>query len=471
MQKEKINIKKLSVLLSVFLFSAVVFYYVFAFDFIYIIFFITASLIFFNYLLDDLLKRIKILKEKIKEKDKNIFDLEENIKRKFKKARDVHQRMLPKKLPDTGEIIISTYYRPAEYIGGDYYNVLEIDHESMSPFFDQYLVYYFDVSGHGIDSTLLSIFINDTIESFLKLRHNPGEMISPKELMKFIDKAYQEEGFPDDYLVCIFLGLLDMNKNRLSYCSAGFQYPIFKIDADKGLEKIETGGLPISTALAFIDKTPEEKEIMIDENSIILLTTDGLLEQEVGGISYYDQIDKILHFYKSCPAPFLKDIIYADFHNFAADSRIKDDLTFLILNRLEDKIKKWNSARSDLSNRDILEEIFNFLEKSCKGNKVSSFVKLKNIIKSILLKENNFKVLKSLHIKAYNNPKYLIFSFEDKNNNINWQQIGGNSFNEFIEIKNEFVRDDFKFENDKVYISYNNFYNKIYFFIPKIKSN
>ncbi|RCW49781.1 MULTISPECIES: hypothetical protein [unclassified Halanaerobium] len=134
MQKENFNIKKLVVLLSVFLFLTVIFYYIFTFNFIYIIFFITASLIFFNYLLDNLLNRIKILKNEIKEKNKNIFDLEENIKRKFKKARDVHQRMLHKKLPETGEIIVSTYYRPAEYIGGDYCNVIEIDHESMSPF-------------------------------------------------------------------------------------------------------------------------------------------------------------------------------------------------------------------------------------------------------------------------------------------------------------------------------------------------
>lgn len=467
MQKENFNVKKMAVLLSVLLFLAVIFYYIFNFNFIYIIFFITVSLIFFNYLLDNLLNSIKILRDEIKEKNKNIFDLEENIKRKFKKARDVHQRMLPKKLPETGEIIISTYYRPAEYIGGDYYNVIEIDHESMSPFFDQYLVYYFDVSGHGIDSTLLSIFINDTIESFLKLRHNPGEMISSKELMNYIDNAYQDEGFPDDYLVCIFLGLLDLNKNRLSYCSSGFQYPIFKIDMDKGLEKIKTGGLPISTALAFIEKTSEEKEMIIDKNSMILLTTDGLLEQEVNGTSYFEQIDEILNSYRNCPAPFLKDIIYADFHNFSADGRIKDDLTFLILNRLEDKIKEWDSARSDLSNKVILEEIFNFLEESCEGNKVSSFYKLKNIIKNILLKENNFKVLKSLYIKAYNNPEYLILSFEDKKNNLNWQQTAGNSFDKFIEIKNEFARDDFEFKNDEVYISYNNFYNKIYFYIQK----
>ncbi|MGM0602079.1 MAG: PP2C family protein-serine/threonine phosphatase [Bacillota bacterium] len=417
------------------------------------------------------MNRIKILKDEIKEKDKNIIDLEENIKKKFKKARDVHQRMLPKKLPDTGDIIISTYYRPAEYIGGDYYNVMEIDHESMSPFFDQYLVYYFDVSGHGIDSTLLSIFINDTIESFLKLRHNPGEMISPKELMNYIDNAYQEEGFPDDYLVCIFLGLLDLNKNRLNYCSTGFQYPIFKIDAGKKVEKIKTGGLPVSSALAFVDKTLEEKEMIIDKNSMILLTTDGLLEQEINGKSYFEEIDKILNSYSSYPAPLMKDIIYADFYNFSAESMIKDDLTFLILNRMENKRKEWNSARSDLSNRTILEEVLNFMEESCENQKNSSFDKLKNIVKSILLKENNFTVLQTINIKAYNNPEYLIFSFEDKKNNLNWKQAAGNSFDEFIKIKNEFVRNDFEFRNNKVYISYNNFYNKIYFFIPKLKSN
>ena len=79
----------------------------------------------------------------LSEHQNKIKELEANIKRKLKKARNVHQRMLPDKLAEPDGYFISDYYQPAEYIGGDYYNVFKIDHGSMDAFFDQYLVYFF----------------------------------------------------------------------------------------------------------------------------------------------------------------------------------------------------------------------------------------------------------------------------------------------------------------------------------------
>ena len=66
------------------------------------------------------------LKNKLEKKDVFIKDLQEDINIKLKKAQDIHKKILPKNLAEPSDFFISSYYQPAEYIGGDYYNIFKI---------------------------------------------------------------------------------------------------------------------------------------------------------------------------------------------------------------------------------------------------------------------------------------------------------------------------------------------------------
>ena len=392
----------------------------------------------------------KYLKKEIKEKNYNIEKLKKDISDKLKKAQDVHQKMLPKKITEPEDFLFSDYYQPAEFIGGDYYNVFPIDHGAMNAFFDQYLIYFFDVSGHGIDSTLLSIFINDSIENYFKLKHNPGEMVSTKELMNYIDIQYQNEEFPDDYLVCLFIGVLDRNDYSFTYSSGGFQYPFFKIDSNKEIKKVDIGGLPISTALGSLKDSRTEEKIKVEKNSTIFLSTDGLLEQNNGQKTYYEKIDGILKKYKFLPAPFLKDLIRKDFYNFTDGNSGKDDITFLILDRPAGEIKEWNLNDEKNNNEQIFAELLNIIKNQNQKNS-KAFLKLEDIIiaKKELLLRQKYK------IKLLNNQSVLTISFENEGKDII-------SFKNLASVKNE----DF-FQKDKIYLSKNEFNNKVHLLVRK----
>ncbi|MGM0549416.1 MAG: PP2C family protein-serine/threonine phosphatase [Bacillota bacterium] len=411
--------------------------------------------------------------EIIESQNRKIEDLKRNIKIKLKKARNVHQRMLPDTLAEPDDFFFSDYYQPAEYIGGDYYNIFKIDHGAMNPFFKQHLVYFFDVSGHGIDSTLLSIFVNDSIENYFKLQHSPGEKISTSELMNYIDQQYQKEDFPDDYLVCLFIAVLDDKNHTLRYSSGGFQYPIYKVNAENGIEKINIGGLPISTALGALTDSREEKKINFVKNTTLVLSTDGLLEQSNGPDIYFDKFTELLNKYHFLPAPFLKDLIRSDFYNFINGDPGEDDITFLLLERPAGEIFNYqldtkNQQAISEQQKDIKEELIEFLNQ-IQWRKIT----LLNEIKEIAFKLIENADLK-LKVKALNNQDLFMLSFEKDKNSINWDFV----FNEYPELtsiaeKNINISytesNQLSFEENELYYSHNKFNSKIYLLFFKRK--
>ena len=410
-------------------------------------------------------KENKKLKSLLEEKEKNITGLKEDIKRELIKAQDVHKKLLPDSLPEPVNFLISDYYQPAEYIGGDYYNLFKIDHDSLAPLFNQYLFYFFDVSGHGIDSTLLAIFINESIQNYFKLKHNPGEMVSTKDLMSYIDKRYQEEGFPDDYLLCMYIGIFDLDKKELEYSARGFQFPFLKLKEKKEIKKYDIGGLPISTAVGKMEEFNTTKKMKLEKNSSLFFSTDGLFESKNENKIYYSRIDNLLKKYSFLPAPFINEIIQKDVNNFMGNKNNRDDITFLIMDYLKGDCEKWNFVKP--KNKNIL----NKLEKKNSNGDLWYL----NIINSILNKftKNNKKMTKKskLEFKYIDNSSYFLLVFEDKKKKINWLDFFNDFdfYNEIIfmdEISYDNITIDF-FKKNKIYISKNKLGNKVYILLFK----
>ena len=418
-----------------------------------------------------LLVKLENLQAETFELEDKITHLQDDLAEKLSKARNVHRKILPNKIPEPETLTISTFYQPAEFMGGDYYNIFQIDHGSMSSILNQYLIYYFDVSGHGIDSTLLSIFINDTLENYFKLKHNPGEKVDPGEIMNYIDLQYQNEGFPDDYIVCLFLGLLDLNSYKLNYASAGMQFPLYLIDKDKGLEKIEIGGLPLSTGLGAVDSRPAGN-FKLPENHTLLLSTDGLFEQRHNSKMYQSRAEEILQSNKSLPAPFIKDALVSDFHNFSGSKFGDDDVTFMLVERPEGKIKKWQLSKSRENSWDeIWDEIIDNIEDLFVSEDINSHEKpdpnppvaLIKLLERMSPKLKDHINAGEIDIKLNLLAEYITITLEENTGEVNLQNLLDKQRNSNL---SQFrAGDSSNLTGDKIYYSYNEFYNKLYLLI------
>jgi sigma-B regulation protein RsbU (phosphoserine phosphatase) len=369
-----------------------------------------------------------------KSKQKTIHKQQHNLKEiqtqhqsNLAQAKMIHYNSLPDNLPQKNNLAVAAFYQPAEDLGGDYYNIFKIDHGAMDIFFEQYFVYMFDVSGHGIASAMLSTFINNTIEDYFSLYHNQGEEIVPKQILGYINKHYRAENYPDDYLICLLGGILDLNNYEFTYSSAGFQFPFYKINNTGTLTKLKAGGLPISSAIDNSLFELEEITISFAENEIIFCTTDGLLEQVINSNRYNEKLESRLKNIDYLHPSFLIESVKQDFINFNGSQSGDDDITCLAIGRPNGDLEKWQLKTEDDNFELTKKEITNYL--AGLNSNTDFFQPLINLG---LEKSNQLSVI----ILASNN--YLMFVLNTSKTNLNWIEIINNNPN-LSQLKQESI--------------------------------
>ncbi|MFZ7104145.1 MAG: SpoIIE family protein phosphatase [Peptococcaceae bacterium] len=257
--------------------------------------------------------------------------LKKKLDREIANAIKIHRRTLPDSLPKADSISFASLYIPAEELGGDLYDVFKVDNGLLDDFFEQYVCFVADVSGHGLDSAMLSIFVKDTIKSYFKLKHIPGQVLSPQEIMHFFVEQYMKEMFPDDYLVCIFLVVFDLKTKELTYCSAGFQIPPLLVSDKTGIMELDCGGLPVSTGLDIKFLQYENHSIQLSPGMTLLATSDGMPEQISGGEMYYARLRKLFsEIYNETPHNIIQGV-EGDFKDFLKYHQINDDITLVVV--------------------------------------------------------------------------------------------------------------------------------------------
>ena len=260
-------------------------------------------------------------------KNMELESLYEDLSEEFKKASQLHQQFLPTNLPEIEGITYDTYFKPADRLGGDFYDIFELEGE--------FLFYLADVSGHGLDGSMLNIFLRENINNYLLYEHNDGEELNLSQLITYIAEKYSEEDFPDNYFICLLLGVLDIDEMEINFANAGFQFPPIKITKEGEIISLDCSGMPISAVVnRDIYLEQQEERISLEQGEDIFLTTDGLLEERSGDQMYGEErLKEVLAANHSLPASLIINRVKEDFEEFARSSRGQDDLTFFTLKR------------------------------------------------------------------------------------------------------------------------------------------
>ena len=247
----------------------------------------------------------------------------QKVENELIKAQQIHQKFLPSKLPQIEGLEFAAHYHPAEKLGGDFYNLLEVDN---------YLIFYLaDITGHGLEGAMLNIFVRETVNSFLISEYKSGIEFNPQQLMEFITHRYQQENFPNDYFLCLVLGVFDLETKQLQVGNAGIHISPLIVNQKNELKKLENVGLPISPVI-----NREQYDFLIEEPQIkkgdlIFLSTDGLIEAKRDQGQYgLERVKDIIKGNKNSSPVKIKNKINTDFNNFINGSP-EDDVTFLII--------------------------------------------------------------------------------------------------------------------------------------------
>jgi sigma-B regulation protein RsbU (phosphoserine phosphatase) len=236
------------------------------------------------------------------------------LEKELSVATRIQEDLLPKRDPVFPAVDVSGSMIPSHEVGGDYYDYVELGEKKLG-------VALGDVTGKGIPAALLMAAVQATVRADAKRSPNPSHLVA------LINKRVQELEEPERFAT-FFYCTLDSVDKTITYCNAGHHPPVL-VRADGSVEHLTEGGI----LLGFQPDPPyDEGTVTLREGDILVIFTDGIVEQSRGEEFYGEErmID-VMRANRDLGAGQLKKRIIDSVLEFSKDGSNEDDLTLVVI--------------------------------------------------------------------------------------------------------------------------------------------
>ena len=158
---------------------------------------------------------------------------------------------------------ISGLYLPCDALGGDLYDVLSFDKESVG-------VTIADVSGHGVPASFVTAIYKAT---FYRATHQASE---PNKVLEYLNNELANIVTTGHYVTALYIRLLNESRT-LQVSGAGHPYPVWYRAKTQTVERLEENGTPL-VWLPGMDYGLTEAPL--EPGDKVLLFTDGISEMK-----------------------------------------------------------------------------------------------------------------------------------------------------------------------------------------------
>ncbi|MEO5930056.1 MAG: SpoIIE family protein phosphatase [Candidatus Kapaibacterium sp.] len=233
-------------------------------------------------------------------------------------ARRIQESLLPTTMPQFPGISISAISRPAEAVGGDYYDVIRLDD-------DRFLVIVADVSGKGLPASLYMAEFHGMVHVASAMQKSPGEILTllNEHLFDIIKRG--------SFITASML-LFDTARKSVSFARAGHT-PIIRRNSSQVDTLIPAG---VALGLCSRDLFAEllqEYTVEYEPGETFILYSDGVSEavnevrEEFGDGRLHDIIAQA-----SDPgAEALRDRLLENVEKFRGGAVQNDDITLVVI--------------------------------------------------------------------------------------------------------------------------------------------
>jgi len=233
-------------------------------------------------------------------------------------ARQIQHSLLPQSLPWLPSVELSGFNHPALDIGGDYYDVIEIDPKHIG-------LVIADVSGKGIGGALMMAVCRSVLQANAQNEYDPASMLTSLNKTLSLNLA-------EDMFISMLYMVLNTETRLLSYARAGHEAPLILHHGSDQIDRTETAGIAIGLVDDPTFKTiTETRNVQLQPGDLIVTYTDGITEamnneNEEWGL---DQLILSIKQHRHDNASDLLDHIEADVLSFVGNTPQHDDMTML----------------------------------------------------------------------------------------------------------------------------------------------
>lgn len=255
---------------------------------------------------------------------RNLELANKKIQQELEIARSIQKQLIPDLKTISKKEDIAGVVLPAAYVGGDFFDVIEISDKKV-------LLAIADVSGKGLPAAVYMVKVHAYLRIATKIFSHPYDILC--EVNKLVLRAFQK-----NFFVTIALVLIDYSNNKIIVSRAGHN-PIM-LYKKANVQIINPPGMALGLGdNKIFSETLGYSEHLIDNNSVILMFTDGITEamnknnEEFGTDKLIDAFLKTF----DLPCDILINEVIKNVKAFTGSEDNRDDIALLVA-----KLKKSN---------------------------------------------------------------------------------------------------------------------------------
>jgi serine phosphatase RsbU (regulator of sigma subunit) len=240
-----------------------------------------------------------------------------SLKGELEVAREIQLAMLPRGTYNAADIQISGVTRPANTVGGDFYDVLALPDGRV-------IVTLGDVAGKGSPAALLMALLLAVLRTLV------DEALEASALVKRLNGQICRHS-PASRFITLFYAVYTPGTGALTYVNAG-QNPPFVRRRDGAYERLGSTGVALGM---FEESQFGSVETRVEPGEMLVLYSDGITEAEDPDGRPFEEsgLEGVLEAHVSRSPSEIGARVLTAVEAHAKQSRFVDDLTILILKR------------------------------------------------------------------------------------------------------------------------------------------
>ncbi len=219
------------------------------------------------------------LHQELREKAHELEQRDTRMNKELELARLVQEGVLPWSSPAWPGLSISVFFRPARFIGGDYYSYLDAcshsrrdctskscrhcSHETLG-------LLVGDACGKGIPASLIMAVVTSLFREKIAHVSDPAQLLNEVNLTV---KDYL--GAETRFNSSAFVGFFNPGRRTFTYANAGHDFPLYYQASLKSVIPLESTGTLLGL---FRESTYQTRTIEMQPGDRILFYTDGLTD-------------------------------------------------------------------------------------------------------------------------------------------------------------------------------------------------
>jgi len=246
-----------------------------------------------------------------------VFRIGADMKGDLEAARAIQLQLVPPPSFSEGGVQIHCHMRPANTVGGDYYDIIPLGEGRLG-------LVVADVSGKGMPAALLETMLQGSLKTLISAGFR-GEVLLQKM------NQYLVANTPENKMVTLFFAELKTANGELNYISAGHN-PALVVRADGTLLTLDSNSLVLGLVSKACFVTDHAR---LQAGDRLIIYTDGIVEasnkrEEEFGDGRLRDLAVSQH---KAPAARFQEELYAKVLTFCQPRAPVDDMTIMIVDR------------------------------------------------------------------------------------------------------------------------------------------